>query len=306
MGVFKKYFSVNNDSVPKRIWNKIRQAERKLVSYPFENKLKQFKQKREDEIQNRELLIVDKYGNRYYQHYSKEGIPTKRYAHLNMTSFNKWNEDPTMMAWLAGRRESPPSQEELEKIYIQQEEMERRGLEYDRKEQRLIEDYKNKRKIAIEIERKETGAIGFGDNFTPGKWLKNLESSEVATLNNPLTEIPKFDVTNYNNIHGLKGKYLVDFEKDDIEYMNKISEYRLAPYLNKIAEMGEHKLKEFTSISAASDRYHKELKEKEERIKKLQLESTELGIRMLEKKDKFKKYSEFRIRFNDVFDSVKI
>lgn len=278
-------------SLPRRILNQIKSLEKKIVSYPFENKFRNWKQKMDDRQFNRELIVVDKYQNRYYQHYSDEGLPTKKYVYINMTSLNKWQEDPTMQGWLQGRRESPPSQEELERIYIQEEELVRRGLEWDSKERKLIEEYRTRRDNALSQEREETKAIGEGENFQPGVWLK-ADGTELAKRETELTE--------YENIHGLKGKYYMDFKEEDEKWIKEQEEKRLAP-LQNIYDMVN--LEEY-STTAMSARYHNKLKEVRESNKLREKELTNMGKKMLDKREKFKSYSQFREKFSDVYETL--
>jgi hypothetical protein len=157
-------------NLPKNIFDKLKKLEKKFVSYPINDKINKVRQKFKDDSENRELVVVDKFGNKYYQYYSHQGLPTRRIVHLNMTSFNKWNSDPVMLGWLERRRLNPPTQEELEQEYIDHEAFLRRGLEWDRKENATIEAYRKKRQEAIDAERKDTHALGSGETFEPGTW----------------------------------------------------------------------------------------------------------------------------------------
>lgn len=328
-------------NLPKRLLKKIVALEKKIVSYPIENKLNEWKEKRNDKIMNRELLVTDKYGNRYYQHYTNEGIPTKRYVHLNYRGFHKWDEDPTMQAWLTGRRENPPSQEELERIYLRIENLERKGLEWDKKEQLLIDEYNKKRKEALEQSKAETGAIGEGNNFIPGIWkssndsnslddnessnksiiniknvtnvdsrllanlntsLANLSEESIARINEALAEIPKHDVCETKNIHGLIGKYMVDFDKDDEEYRKNREAKLIEQYNTDLAKVD---LNEYT-MEKMSTRYLIEKEQKEKEVKNELAQLTNIGKKMMDKKDKFKKYKKFRIQFTDIYSNCEI
>jgi hypothetical protein len=97
-----------------------------------------------------------------------------------MYAFNKWHDEPLMISWLQQRELIPPSQEELERKYIQQEEFQRRGIEWDRKENKLIEEYRKRREYTIGQERKETGAKGIGEEYSPGVWDKK----QLVKINN--------------------------------------------------------------------------------------------------------------------------
>jgi hypothetical protein len=90
-----------------------------------------------------------------------------------MTSYNKWNDDPIMLGWLERRKLNAPTQEEFEQEYIKHEEFLRRGLEWDKKENAVLDAYRKKRQDAIDTEKKETKAIGNGENFEPGIWNRS-------------------------------------------------------------------------------------------------------------------------------------
>lgn len=287
-------------SLPLRIIEKIKNLEKSIVSYPVGSKLKQLKRQYNESSLNRDLLVVDKYGNRYYQQYSKEGIPTKRYVALNFKAHNKWDEDPTMLAWLQYRRQTPPSQEELEKIYIEQEEFERRGLEYDTKQNKLLEEYSKKRNKAISDERQETGATGIGNSFSPGKWeLEKVEQKQSLTVlvENKLSEIPTWDVMECENLYGLKGKYFIDFENDDKIYMENKDQKYLAPYNERLKEID---VRSYTP-ELASRLLNEEIEFKKEYNNNKKKELTSIGKKMLEKKEKFSEYSKFRENYKDIF-----
>jgi len=126
-----------------------------------------------------------------------------------------------MVRWLSRRELIPPSQEELEKMYIEQEEFERRGLEWDRKENKLIEEYKKKQKDALDRERKETKSIGEGDSFQPGKWEKSATALEKIKEEGSDVQVYEQDIT---------GKYIVDINEMDERLMNIKEQKMLQPY----------------------------------------------------------------------------
>ena len=290
-------------SLPQRIVNKLVRLEKSIVSYPIENKIKELRQKYDDNVLNRELLVVDKYGNRYYQHYSSEGVPTRRYVALNMKSFNKWDEDPTMLGWLQFRRQNPPTQEELEKVYLLQEERERRGLEWDRKEAKIINEYKNKNKLANNEEKKMTGSTGEGNNFMPGKWDPKRKDSSLAELeNNSLINTPKWDLLEYENIHGLKGKYMSDLHLENEAWMENQTEKRFAPLNKALANINMNDY----SLTTMSTKFNMQRLEKKEKLQERIKEVTKLREKMMEKKEKFKGYANFRGRYKDVFEEYGI
>ena len=55
----------SNKNLPKRIIDSIKNLEKKIMTYPVESKIKSIRDKYQDQNENRELLVVDKYGDRY-------------------------------------------------------------------------------------------------------------------------------------------------------------------------------------------------------------------------------------------------
>jgi hypothetical protein len=297
--------------LPKRVLDTIIKTEKKMVTYPLDDKIKRLRDKFLDLKENRELIVVDKFGNRYYQYYSYHGLPTRRVVINNMKGFNRWDDDPMMSSWLQRRRVYPPSQEELEKLYIQQEELQRRGLEWDRKEQAIIDEWKKRKQEAIEKERKETKAIGEGENFEPGVWdRKNSKQVEVQALfeekqsdlvpQNQLVEV-KEEKRIIEGLSDIPGKYIMDFKEDDEKWMKRQEEKRLAPYkeIAKKVDWSNY------SVEKMVERRNQELQVKKEEINKKKQELTNIGKKMLEKKETFTNYSKFKNRFKDVFHDPK-
>jgi hypothetical protein len=290
-------------NLPKRILNSLIKTEKKIVSYPIDDKIKRLKEKYQDINENRELLVVDKYGNRYYQYYSQHGLPTRRVVLNNMKSFNTWDDDPFMLSWLQKRRITPPTQEELEKMYIEQEEFQRRGLEWDKKEREMIEAWKSKQREALEKERKETNAIGEGENFEPGSWdkkkqLENKSFSERTLLmTNQLVEVKEEEKRIVEGTSTLPGKYIMDFREEDEKWMKQREEKMLQPY-QEIAKTID--FSKYTFV-AMNEKYRKDSLNKLKEMKIKQKELTNLGKKMIEKKETYKNYNEFKERFKDVF-----
>jgi hypothetical protein len=299
--------------LPKRVLDTIIKTEKKFVTYPLDDKIKRLRDKFLDMKENRELIVVDKFGNRYYQYYSYHGLPTRRVVINNMKGFNKWDDDPLMSSWLQKRRVHPPSQEELEKLYIEQEEFQRRGLEWDRKEQAIIDEWKKRKQEAIERERQETKAIGEGDSFEPGVWDRKSRTTEK---NNPLLveKASISDLAIYNQLVEMKeekrivegmsdipGKYIVDFKEEDEKWMQKQNEKKLAPY----KEMSKNTDWSNYSVEKMVERRNHEFQLKKEEINNKKQELTNIGKKMLEKKETFSNYSKFKNRFKDVFEDPK-
>lgn len=281
--------------LPKRIVQSLMKAEKKVVTYPVEEKLKRFKEKYQDAKENRELLVVDKFGNRYYQYYSHHGLPTKRVVINNQKGFNKWDDDPYMLSWLERRRNIPPTQEELEKMYLDNEEFQRRGLEWDRKEQALIDEWKRKQKEALDKEKKETKAIGEGNNFSPGAWDKN--PPQIPASDSALVEV-KEEKRLVEGASTLPGKYIMDFKEEDEKYMKKLEEKYLEPYkeLHNKVDWSKYSFEKMLERRIQKD------VQKQEKLEERKQELTNTGKRMLEKKEMFSRYNNFREKFKDVFE----
>jgi len=292
-------------NLPKRILNSLIKTEKKIVSYPIDDKIKRLKEKYQDVNENRELLVVDKYGNRYYQYYSQHGLPTRRVVLNNMKSFNTWDDDPFMLSWLQKRRITPPTQEELEKMYIEQEEFQKRGLEWDKKEREMIEAWKSKQREALEKERKETKAIGEGENFEPGSWDKKKQmenksfSERTLLMTNQLVEVKEEEKRIVEGTSTLPGKYIMDFREEDEKWMKQREEKMLQPY-EEIAKTIDISKYTFESMN---EKYRRDSANKLKEIKNTQKELTNLGKKMIEKKETYKNYNDFRERFKDVFMS---
>ncbi len=275
-------------NLPKRIVSSIKDLEKKIMSYPVESKIKSIRDKYQDQKENRELVVVDKFGNRYYQYYSHHGLPTKRIIHLNQTSFNKWNDDPFMMSWLQRRRLNPPTQEELEKMYIEQEEFQRRCMEWDKKEQMMIDEFKKRKNDALEKERKETKSIGEGENFKPGVWERTQPLKVDENESKELVE----------GVSRMPGKYISDMLDDDEKWM-RIREKKMFGKM-------EERLSSIKDLSIYSEenmtqRYYEENFKKRKEIKNKMKQYTNLGKKMIEKDLHIQTYAGFRSRFRDIF-----
>ena len=293
---------MSNLNLPKRILNALIKTEKKIVSYPLDDKIKRMKEKYQDENENRELLVVDKFGNRYYQYYSYHGLPTRRVVLNNMKSFNTWDDDPFMLSWLQKRRLTPPTQEELEKMYIENEEFQRKGLEWDKNEKLLLEAWKNKQREALEKERKETNSLGEGDSFEPGAWDKNIKiqesfSQKMLSMTNELVIVKEEEKNIVEGTSTLPGKYMMDFKEEDEKWMKRREEKMLSPYNEMAKEIDFSKY----TFEKMNEKSRKDQALRLQGVKNKQKELTNLGKKMLEKKESYKNYGEFRERFKDVF-----
>lgn len=283
--------------LPKRIVRKLKEVEKKVVTYPLEEKLSRLKERYEDKMMNRELQVVDKYGNKYYQYYSHHGLPTKRVVLNNMKFFNSWDDDPIMMGWLQQKYHAPPSQEELEQKYIEQEEFVRRGMEWDRKEQEWIEAWKNKQKEAVESEREETQAIGDKETFEPGKWNKLISQTENSLVKKE-DELIKIKEEELEGSSNLPGKYIMQFHDQDLEWMKRREEKMVQPYKDFAATV---EWKDYT-LEKMTQKCNKEELEARNKHAERKKELTNIGKKLLDKKKAYQNnYNNFRSRFKDVF-----
>jgi hypothetical protein len=287
-----------NKNLPKKIVETLINLEKKIVKYPLDDKIKKMRDKFIDEKENRELVVVDKYGNKYYQYYSNHGVPSRRFVNLNMIAHNKWHDDIFMKAWLEKRRDVPPTQEELEKMYIQLEEFQRKGLEWDRNEAKLMEEFRKKQKEAIEKERKETGAIGDGKNYAPGIWDKTQTKKMIEKNNTQLVEVKENSTELVEGASTIPGKYHMELYDQAINYYKNEYEKSLEPYrqMELRVDWSNYTLEKMV------EKYHQDRKIKRSEMKEKAQQLTNLGKKMLEQKEKFQGYSEFRQRFQDVFE----
>ena len=75
--------------------------------------------KAKDEALGREMVGVDKFGNKYYQYYSHQGLPTKRMVAYQFYGCNQFHIDPHFVSWLHKQEAVPPTVEALERMYIE-------------------------------------------------------------------------------------------------------------------------------------------------------------------------------------------
>jgi NADH:ubiquinone oxidoreductase subunit len=74
--------------------------------------------KHRDDALGREVVGMDKFGNKYYQYYSFHGLPTRRMVIYKFLNENRFNIDPHFVGWLHRQDVLPPTPEELEKLYL--------------------------------------------------------------------------------------------------------------------------------------------------------------------------------------------
>lgn len=84
--------------------------------------------KNKDEALGRELLAVDRYGNKYYQYYSFHGLPTRRIVLYKFFDTNKFHVDPHFVSWLHRQEILPPTMAELETLYLDHDAFKERAL----------------------------------------------------------------------------------------------------------------------------------------------------------------------------------
>ena len=131
------------------------------ISRPF-SKYLEIRSKIIDIQTGRELVGADRYGNKYYQYYSKStGLPSSRMIKYNLFENHYFINCPHFNSWLHQRAALPPSQEELEILYLNDD------ARYER-----IKSYEEKQKIIESKTEKER----FLRN------LQNLDHQENVTL----------------------------------------------------------------------------------------------------------------------------
>ena len=84
-----------------------------------------------DDVLGRELVGVDKFGNKYYQYYSFHGLPTRRLVLYKFFSTNKFHIDPHFQGWLHRQDTVPPTPEELQRLYLAHDEFQMKALMWD-------------------------------------------------------------------------------------------------------------------------------------------------------------------------------
>ena len=110
------------------------------------SKWRQWYLKQKDDAIGREVIGVDKYGNKYYQYYSFHGLPTRRIVLYKFMNENKFHQDPHFIGWLHRQDILPPTPEELEKLYLDHDAFKERALDWDNEQRLMIEEYQMKKK----------------------------------------------------------------------------------------------------------------------------------------------------------------
>jgi NADH:ubiquinone oxidoreductase subunit len=93
--------------------------------------IRKFLIKQKDDALGRDRVGVDRFGNKYYQYYSYHGLPTKRIVLYKFFGTNQFNQDPHFLGWLRRNQILPPTQEELERLYIEHDAFVQKGIEWD-------------------------------------------------------------------------------------------------------------------------------------------------------------------------------
>ena len=99
-----------------------------------------------DDKFGRERIATDKFGNSYYQYYSYHGLPTRRIVLYKFVDGNRFNQDPHFIGWLRKNELIAPTQEELEKMYLEHDAFVERAIEWDKNEIQVIEAWDAKKK----------------------------------------------------------------------------------------------------------------------------------------------------------------
>lgn len=64
------------------------------------SRFRQWYIKNKDDALGREMVGMDKFGNKYYQYYSFHGLPTRRMVMYKFIEDNKFHVDPHFVGWL--------------------------------------------------------------------------------------------------------------------------------------------------------------------------------------------------------------
>ena len=95
----------------------------------------------------------------------------------------------------------------------------------------------------------------------------------------------------------LPGKYMMDFKEEDEKWMKRREEKMLRPYNEMAKDIDFSKY----TLEKMNEKSRKDQALKILEVKNKQKELTNLGKKMLDKKEAYKNYGEFRERFKDVF-----
>mmetsp|Transcript_55410 Transcript_55410/g.63316 ORF Transcript_55410/g.63316 Transcript_55410/m.63316 type:complete len:142 (-) Transcript_55410:107-532(-) len=130
---------------------------------------KKMVQDHKDFQMGRELVGVDRLGNKFYQFYSQQGLPTRRRVDYSPNCSDPSKVDPLWDPWLRGLTELPPTAEELQDMYADMDDLKLKGMEYDLKEEAKMKEFRKVMKKRKETQKTTTDK-GYNEEYTPGAW----------------------------------------------------------------------------------------------------------------------------------------
>ena len=87
------------EGIKSTIFNKLEKSLVKL--FAKRSKFRHWYINQRDDAIGRELIGMDKFGNKYYQYYSFHGLPTRRIVLYKFFATNKFHIDPHFVGWLS-------------------------------------------------------------------------------------------------------------------------------------------------------------------------------------------------------------
>jgi len=130
--------------------------------------IRQFLADMKDQKLSRELVGVDKFGNKYFQYYSPYGLPTRREIEYAARKRKKTYEDLAFYRWMHRLEALPPTESEVKEYHRLEKERKKAAIEWDKKEQLLIEEF-YKQKFITEGKWKDP-SIEYKEDFSVEGW----------------------------------------------------------------------------------------------------------------------------------------
>ena len=122
-------------------------AKSKDSKLPLINQIKRYYIEFQNDLYGRTFMGADKYGNKYYQECNHFGMPTKRIVMHNTEFGFKFRNDPHFNAWLHRQVELPPTQEQLQILYLKDEARKQAAIQYDAVESRMMTHFREFTKL---------------------------------------------------------------------------------------------------------------------------------------------------------------
>ncbi|CDW72353.1 ndufa12 domain containing protein [Stylonychia lemnae] len=287
-----------------------------------------------DDAMGRELIGIDKFGNSYYQYYSFHGLPTRRMVMYKFFDTNKFHIDPHFLGWLRRNDNQPPTQHELERLYLEHDAFIERAIAWDEEQRVMIEEYKEKMKILEEkYEREKFQFLEQGEqmlkieNWVPGSQPKQLDADEPETSAViEMTEIDKLEIMYFEEYKKIREK---DKEKNKDFNILMYDELKQAKYYFEYLRTSEklykhevqtgrikvdkndqatNEFQEVNSKTPQDDAKNQEILN--ERLSQETKRKLEIARKKDEKKQQIRQdshsrsYSQFKEEFKDIFEDI--